>query len=116
MTPNTLPERIFEWQLSIGQWADSVFPERTTASALLKLYSELGEYIRDPSNGEELADILIMMIDLANLNGIDIQEAMWAKHQKNINRKWKVCPVMGTMSHVKEAKLLDDPEGEGSLM
>ena len=112
-----IPARLFEWQLTIGKWADTVFPNRTTASAMLKLYSELGEYIRNPKCGEELADILIMMIDLANLNGIDIQEAMLAKHSKNLTRQWQVDPVMGTMSHIKApVKLVDDTEGEGSVL
>lgn len=89
-----------ELQARIGEWADRVFPTRHPSAALLKLFEECGEYIKDPTSGEELADIVIMAIDLANLAGIDLQNEVVRKHTKNESRQWRMDPL-GTMSHVK---------------
>lgn len=99
MQPNDPTLR--ELQARIGEWADTAFGQsRTPAAALLKLFEECGEYIKDPTNGEELADIVIMAIDLANLAGIDLQNEVVRKHTKNQSRRWAMDPL-GTMSHVK---------------
>ena len=69
-------------------WADSAFPDRAPASALLKLYEEIGELIRAPANAEEYADILIMLVDLAHMHGVlDMGAAVRAKMKTNSRRK-----------------------------
>lgn len=37
----------------------------------------------------ELADILIRVLDVAQVFGIDMQEAMWQKHQYNATRPYR---------------------------
>jgi NTP pyrophosphatase (non-canonical NTP hydrolase) len=89
-------------QRLVVMWADSAFPDRAPASALLKLYEEIGELIRAPANAEEYADILIMLVDLAHMHGVtDMGAAVRAKMKTNSRRKWTPTAI-GTMQHTEE--------------
>lgn len=84
---------ISELQSEIAEWADSVVPERTALSVIAKMLGEVGELIAsermaDPS---EIADVLILALDLAHLQGIDASEAIRQKLEINKGRKWKVA-------------------------
>ncbi len=84
----------------IVKWADKVFPDRTINNALNKMvFEEIPEYMleRDPL---ELADIGILLYDIANLAGIDLDAAMREKMEINKNREWKIDETTGLMSHV----------------
>jgi NTP pyrophosphatase (non-canonical NTP hydrolase) len=84
----------------IVDWADQNFPNRTTADILLKLYEELGEYARDPKSAPEFGDIMILLLDVARINDIDITKAVNDKMDINEQRKWKVDPNTRIMRHV----------------
>jgi NTP pyrophosphatase (non-canonical NTP hydrolase) len=84
----------------IVDWADQNFPNRTTADILLKLYEELGEYARDPKSAPEFGDIMILLLDVARMNDIDITKAVNDKMDINEQRKWKVDPNTRIMRHV----------------
>lgn len=89
---------IRELQDLIGQWADEVFPDRTIQSAALKLYEEIGEMLRDPSNADEHADIYIMMFDLSRMYNVDIGASVRRKMARNRLRDWKKTET-GTLQH-----------------
>ncbi len=91
---------IRQLQERIVNWADTNFPNRTTADVLLKLYEELGEYARDPKSALEFGDILILLLDVAHMNGIDIQKAITEKMDINEQRSWKVDQNTRIMRHV----------------
>ena len=82
----------------IVEWADSVFPNRTPQSALLKLFEEIGELVKDPADGGEYADIMIMMFDLANMHRIDLAAEVRAKIEINRSRVWAKSKT-GTLQH-----------------
>lgn len=82
----------------IVQWADSVFPDRKPESALLKLFEEVGELVRDPSAPGEYADIIIMVLDLADMHGVDVEKATLDKLAVNKQRVWKRT-LTGTLQH-----------------
>lgn len=82
----------------IVQWADSVFPDRKPESALLKLFEETGELVRDPTAAGEYADICIMVFDLAHMHGIDLAQAIREKIEVNKNRVWRKT-LTGTLQH-----------------
>lgn len=79
-------------------WADRALPNRTMESALLKLVEEHSELIRDPSAAGEYADIMIMLFDLAHMNGVDIDRALNEKIEINEQRVW-VKTMTGTYHH-----------------
>lgn len=93
------PEDIHDVSEKHGWW-DTIreVPEclvliHSEVSEALEVYRntfELGEleHFRDEF-GEELADIVIRVFDLAFHHGIDILQVIERKHRKNINRSFK---------------------------
>lgn len=84
----------------IVNWADKQFPNRTTGDILLKAYEEIGEYTRDPKCGLEFADIMILLLDAAHKNGIDVIKSINDKMDINEGREWQVDPNTKIMRHV----------------
>lgn len=99
-----------EAQREIKLWADQKFgPERTWKLALDKLtYHEIPELFQHLMQkgfigvGSELADCFILLLDLAELWGVDLSAEIRAKMQINHARKWRVDPVTGLSQHVEE--------------
>lgn len=91
---------IRQLQDRVTRWADSNFPERTTKDILLKLYEEIGEYCRNPQAALEMGDIMILLLDVAYKNGIDVHRAIENKMDINESRKWRVDENTGIMRHV----------------
>ena len=85
----------------ITTWADSRFPARTTADILLKLYEEVGEYARNPKAALEMGDIMILLLDVAHMNGIDVHRAVEDKMDINEGREWEVDVNTRIMRHVE---------------
>ena len=91
---------IRQLQDRVTQWADANFPQRTTKDILLKLYEEIGEYCRNPQAALEMGDILILLLDVAYKNGIDVHRAIETKMDINESRQWRVDENTGIMRHV----------------
>ena len=87
-------------QERVANWADMQFPHRTTADVLLKLYEELGEYARNPKADHEFADVMILLLDAARMNNIDIAKAVDEKMAINEERKWTVDPNTRIMRYI----------------
>lgn len=89
----------------IVEWADSVFPDRTITNAIQKMVlEEIPEYLMKQDDAMELADLGILLYDIANLAGVDLDKAIREKMEINKNRQWKLNPDTGLMKHVKEQK------------
>lgn len=88
----------------IKEWADTAFPNRTDQSMYLKMYSEMGEMIEafTPEEvADEVADVLIMLLDFGKRKGINIEEAVFRKLEINRLRQWGVTHS-GTYHHTNE--------------
>ena len=85
----------------ITSWADKVFPQRTQQSALLKMYEEIGELVKNPKSPDEYADICIMLFDLAKMNGVNVAQAIEHKMYVNEHRIWRETET-GTMQHLSD--------------
>lgn len=97
-----------ELQKEISDWADAVFPDRTAHGALCKLMlEEIPEFALDNSGEDEYADIAILLLDIATLNGIDVEGAIKRKMERNRARQWRVDRRTGLMKHVEK----DDERG-----
>lgn len=84
------------------------FEDQTVKDKLLLLTEEVGELakaVRKNSSGasvdpekienydsveSEIADVLIVLISVANILNIDVFKSLKQKEQININRKWKI--------------------------
>lgn len=93
---------IRQLQDRITKWADANFPARTTADILLKLYEEVGEYARNPKAALEMGDIMILLLDVAHKNGIDVHRAVEEKMDINETRTWAVDSNTRIMRHVEQ--------------
>lgn len=58
---------IHDLAVEVKTTADGYLPQRTPASAFLKLFEELGELVAAPHDPDEWADVFIMLLDLAYL-------------------------------------------------
>lgn len=84
-------------------WADNVFPNRTITNALTKLVmEEIPEYLRAQDDPMEMADLGILIYDIAHLAGVDLDAAIRAKMEINKRRLWAVSGKTGLMSHIKD--------------
>jgi NTP pyrophosphatase (non-canonical NTP hydrolase) len=98
---------INELTAKIKTWADAVFPDRTAHSALCKLVlEEIPEFLQELDSPGEYADILILMLDIANLRGINVEAAVANKMAVNYQRVWRRDPVNGTMHHVRDGETI----------
>lgn len=99
-------------QQLVSSHADLLFPNRTPSSAFMKLFEELGEVIKEPTDAKEWADVFILMLDLAKMHGvIDLAGAILAKMADNQMREWRETPT-GTFQHIPGPPLLTDLPAE----
>lgn len=88
----------------IVEWADSVFPDRTITNAIQKMVlEEIPEYLMKQDDPMELADLGILLYDIANLAGVDLDKAIREKMAINQQRSWAVDSNTGLMKHTKKA-------------
>lgn len=93
---------IREAQNKVTAWLVDVFPDRTQAGTFVKFFSEIGEMTNSPKDAHEYADVLILLVDLAEQNGVDLESAFEEKMLINMGREWKHNTELGIMSHIKE--------------
>lgn len=92
---------------AIKIWADKIMPQRTPADAIKKLsMEEVPELWRSlKETGEvdegEIADVLILALDVCAMSGIDPMEAIHQKMAINVCRKWKL--EYGVLQHEDES-------------
>lgn len=85
-----------------GRWADRVFPKRTPWITLVRLaMRELPELYEKPADPLEIADAVILVLDVAYQQSIDIQAATVRKMDMNDGRVWEHRED-GMMYHVKQ--------------
>jgi NTP pyrophosphatase (non-canonical NTP hydrolase) len=87
MKINEIAEKNYQWVEKMG-WHN-----KTTLEALALVASEVGEAINECRNdkpteafGEELADIVLRVLDISHWQGIDIEKEIIAKMIKNEQR------------------------------
>jgi NTP pyrophosphatase (non-canonical NTP hydrolase) len=91
-------------QAIVHEWANEQFPDREPSIAWMKLFEELGEVIKDPKDPLEWADVLILVLDLAAIYGVTLDNAVLDKMEINRRRTWGTSPT-GVMVHTGEAVL-----------
>ena len=100
----SLEPSISDLQTEIAEWANKTFPDRTPKNALIKMMVDeipelIGGGLNDPL---ELADVAILLLDVAYLQGVDIGSAIREKMEINRGRKWKIDADTGIAQHVQD--------------
>lgn len=94
-------------QDEIHRWAGEQFPHRTDHHAIYKLVvEEIPELMMHKKEkgmqdiGLELADCFILLMDLASMWGVELDDAIYEKMQINYARQWNM-DENGIMQHVE---------------
>lgn len=101
----------------IVDWADQVHPDRTITNAIHKLVlEEIPEYLLAQGDPMELADLGILIYDIAHLAKIDLDKAIRDKMDINIHRTWEVDKITGLLQHHRGGMpILSETEGQGIM-
>jgi NTP pyrophosphatase (non-canonical NTP hydrolase) len=97
---------IKEMQRIQAEWIREVLPTRDIRKTCIKLCSESAEvaeaigYLGLDAAAGELADVLILVLDIAELSGIDLSKAFAEKMRVNRDREWVVGD--GCIRHVED--------------
>lgn len=83
----------------IRAWCDQVYPDRTRDQMISKIMEEFQELAEKPLDAWEMADILIIMLDLCHHLGFDIAKIVHHKMDINRKRQWQVNE-QGILKHV----------------
>lgn len=88
-------------QAVVVEWAARTFgPDRENA-AWKKLFEEIGEVLKNPSESGEWGDVFILLYDLASMYGVEPNAAVIQKLEAMAGRTWYKTRT-GTMQHDKE--------------
>ncbi|QQG31318.1 nucleotide pyrophosphohydrolase [Cyanophage S-2L] len=96
-----MPATVAELQAEIAAWIHPLNPDRRPGGTIAKLLEEIGELIASDRAHDplEVADVLILALDLATLLGVDVTEAIRAKLAINRARSWARADN-GAMRHI----------------
>lgn len=87
--------------IEMENWIGSVLPERSPFDTAIKLVEESSELLHALHHrgdvATELADCLVLLLDIALLEDVDLQSAFEEKMEINRNRKWQ--QRQGTLKH-----------------
>lgn len=72
----------------VYRWADKRFPDRDSSQCWEKLKEEVDELFKAPTDGREYADVFILLLDLAAMNGIDLETVILTKLEINKMSDW----------------------------
>lgn len=85
----------------INEWQAQVFKKATADSAARHLLREAKELVEEPENGEEMADIFLLLAGVAYLSGVDLESEIEKKMAINRARTWREPDAEGVVEHVE---------------
>lgn len=88
-------------QKKLGDWGNATFPDATEKTVLKHLKSEVNKELHEGCNADELADVGILLCQLASKRGYSLFGLMYAKHEVNLKRKWGPQNDQGFWEHEK---------------
>ena len=92
-------------QHTVVKWADQIAPQRQPKDTVVKMVSEVAELLdavlnKDPSAVRgEIGDVIILLVDIANMYDIDPVTAGLDKMVINKQREWEIKD--GVMRRIK---------------
>ncbi|MDE2750807.1 MAG: nucleotide pyrophosphohydrolase [Chloroflexota bacterium] len=104
MDLDTLTKAMFDFVESKGWLAEDSPKRQTQRNLAISLVLEAGEVLehfqwseadeRPDELAEELADVMLYLLQLASFSNIDLGQAVMAKLQKNYQREWPGDPQL----------------------
>ena len=90
-----------ELTLEIGKWAEATFPDSTPETIIIHLTREVIELCKRPASGEEMADVLLLLLHLAFKQGVDLTAEVRSKFVINQGRTWGKPDPDGVIEHIR---------------
>lgn len=90
----------------VTKWANQIAPNRMPKDTVVKIVSETSELLdavlnKDPTAvRDEIGDLMILIVDIAQMHGIDPVAAGLDKMEVNQTRKWAIKD--GVMRRIRE--------------
>ncbi len=85
----------------VDNWISPLLPDRSSFDTAIKLVEEASELLHAIHHhsdvGQECADILILLLDVAHLHGVDLASEFSKKMEINRKRSW--TERQGTLKH-----------------
>jgi 8-oxo-dGTP diphosphatase len=98
MNINELTQTMHEFVRTMGWYEINSLRPQTLRNLAISLNLEAAEVLehfqwdenlKDPKSfSDELADVMLYLLQLASLSGIDMEKAVLSKLEKNYHRKW----------------------------
>jgi NTP pyrophosphatase (non-canonical NTP hydrolase) len=109
---------IYRLQTDVVEWANGISPKRKPQNTVVKLVGETSELLDAIVNGgdvrDELGDMIILLLDLANMYGVDIVDAGWDKMDTNRHKRHWVAEN-GVIRRRNNAHINNDTETEPAV-
>ena len=90
------------FQKQVLRWSSITFPLETPESKLAHLKREVQELSEDIDDETEMADILILLVGIAEMKGVDLLAAAKRKMCTNLGRTWSQPDEEGVYHHLTE--------------
>ncbi len=91
-------------QARIHSWANETFPDREFKTTMAKLVlEEIPEWVQAPDDAMEFADLIILIFDLASMQGINIKDAVLKKMAINEGRTWEKDKTGLFYKHIEQS-------------
>ncbi len=74
-------------------WVRATFPDESVTDQITHLKEEVLELEEHPSDGGEYADVLMLLLCVADGHGIDILKEFQTKFSVNKSRTWHKTPA-----------------------
>ena len=85
----------------IAAWGAKTFPGSDPDSTVEHLRREVDELRANPVNGEEMADVFHLLVQLARVTDIDLVAEVDRKFAINKGRRWMRADAAGVVEHVR---------------
>jgi hypothetical protein len=98
-------EDLRQLQLAQQKWAETIFAGQTVQSKIKHLRREVNELLEKPGDKSEMADCLLLLLDIARKSQVDgtmLFEAAVAKFRINQARTWGPPDADGVCEHIRE--------------
>lgn len=105
------PPHLGEVLMECSEWAFGTFKPSSAEGVMAHLLEEWGEWMADPTDGEEAADVMMLMHHWFLLKGIDIRQELIRKLAINRARVWGKRQENGVVKHLEPPAYREDGAG-----
>jgi len=92
---------MLSFQKEVAAFSNEKFPGQTVDAKIAHLADEVAELALCPTDGEEMADCLLLLAQIAEMQGVDLMDEALKKLVKNKQRVWGEPDHRGVIKHIE---------------